>query len=186
MPLTVGPNTTKIFIICFRVSNQDLCQIEWIKNYSLFLLLVPAPWSQIKFKFISISRLVSCLPSLQGPGPLHGILYYGGAAPPSCPEVLTHQFERLQGPVNKSMELNCLSGAVTGNFGKLNYPEPPLSSIYYVLTSSSPCLFTLLAEPELIDKNVAPNVGLKPTTLRLRVSCSTDWASRAGYFNFAI
>ena len=24
-----------------------------------------------------------------------------------------------------------------------------------------------------------PNVGLEPTTLRLRVSCSTDWASRA-------
>ena len=28
-------------------------------------------------------------------------------------------------------------------------------------------------------KVVAPNVGLEPTTLRLRVSCSTDWASRA-------
>ena len=27
----------------------------------------------------------------------------------------------------------------------------------------------------------APNVGLEPTTLRLRVSCSTDWASQA-YF----
>ena len=27
----------------------------------------------------------------------------------------------------------------------------------------------------------APNVGLEPTTLRLRVSCSTDWASRAAY-----
>ena len=26
---------------------------------------------------------------------------------------------------------------------------------------------------------VAPNVGLEPTTPRLRVSCSTDWASRA-------
>ena len=25
-----------------------------------------------------------------------------------------------------------------------------------------------------------PNVGLEPTTPRLRVSCSTDWASRAG------
>ena len=25
----------------------------------------------------------------------------------------------------------------------------------------------------------APNVGLEPTTRRLRVSCSTDWASRA-------
>ena len=29
------------------------------------------------------------------------------------------------------------------------------------------------------EKNCAPNVGLEPTTLRLRVSCSTDWASRA-------
>ena len=28
-------------------------------------------------------------------------------------------------------------------------------------------------------KWVSPNVGLEPTTLRLRVSCSTDWASRA-------
>ena len=26
---------------------------------------------------------------------------------------------------------------------------------------------------------MSPNVGLEPTTLRLRVSCSTDWASRA-------
>ena len=26
---------------------------------------------------------------------------------------------------------------------------------------------------------LSPNVGLEPTTLRLRVSCSTDWASRA-------
>ena len=30
-----------------------------------------------------------------------------------------------------------------------------------------------------IVENVSPNVGLEPTTLRLRVSCSTDWASRA-------
>ena len=30
-----------------------------------------------------------------------------------------------------------------------------------------------------VEKDVAPNVGLEPTTLRLRVSCSTDWASRA-------
>src|SRR4029434_6528217 len=28
-------------------------------------------------------------------------------------------------------------------------------------------------------ENTTPNVGLDPTTLRLRVSCSTDWASRA-------
>ena len=28
-------------------------------------------------------------------------------------------------------------------------------------------------------KICAPNVGLEPTTLRLRVSCSTDWASQA-------
>ena len=31
------------------------------------------------------------------------------------------------------------------------------------------------------QKSEAPNVGLEPTTLRLRVSCSTDWASRARY-----
>ena len=30
-----------------------------------------------------------------------------------------------------------------------------------------------------LPKTSSPNVGLEPTTLRLRVSCSTDWASRA-------
>ena len=30
-----------------------------------------------------------------------------------------------------------------------------------------------------MQKETSPNVGLEPTTLRLRVSCSTDWASRA-------
>ena len=34
--------------------------------------------------------------------------------------------------------------------------------------------FTVLSR-----KFFSPNVGLEPTTLRLRVSCSTDWASRA-------
>ena len=29
------------------------------------------------------------------------------------------------------------------------------------------------------DEKASPNVGLEPTTLRLRVWCSTDWASRA-------
>ena len=32
---------------------------------------------------------------------------------------------------------------------------------------------------KVISKKWSPNVGLEPTTLRLRVSCSTDWASRA-------
>ena len=32
-------------------------------------------------------------------------------------------------------------------------------------------------------KNLSPNVGLEPTTLRLRVSCSTDWASRANLYH---
>ena len=31
------------------------------------------------------------------------------------------------------------------------------------------------------DKKNTPNVGLEPTTPRLRVSCSTDWASRDEY-----
>ena len=34
------------------------------------------------------------------------------------------------------------------------------------------------AKTKEVDKS-SPNVGLEPTTLRLRVSCSTDWASRA-------
>ena len=33
--------------------------------------------------------------------------------------------------------------------------------------------------PTSHEKFCSPNVGLEPTTLRLRVSCSTDWASRA-------
>ena len=37
----------------------------------------------------------------------------------------------------------------------------------------------------IIEKKIwAPNVGLEPTTLRLRVSCSTDWASRALAYAF--
>ena len=32
---------------------------------------------------------------------------------------------------------------------------------------------------EVTSAKTTPNVGLEPTTLRLRVSCSTDWASRA-------
>ena len=35
-------------------------------------------------------------------------------------------------------------------------------------------------------KKLAPNVGLEPTTLRLRVSCSTDWASRACCCSLAV
>ena len=52
-------------------------------------------------------------------------------------------------------------------------------------SSSTLCssLSTLLAEPcgarSVLFLQLAPNVGLEPTTLRLRVSCSTDWASRA-------
>ena len=33
-----------------------------------------------------------------------------------------------------------------------------------------------------LAQKTSPNVGLEPTTLRLRVWCSTDWASRALYF----
>ena len=33
-------------------------------------------------------------------------------------------------------------------------------------------------------KNCSPDVGLEPTTLRLRVSCSTDWANQAACFNY--
>ena len=42
-------------------------------------------------------------------------------------------------------------------------------------------LFKWIQKKYLLNKRklFAPNVGLEPTTLRLRVSCSTDWASRA-------
>ena len=33
-------------------------------------------------------------------------------------------------------------------------------------------------------KRISPNVGLEPTTPRLRVSCSTDWANRADILVF--
>ena len=44
------------------------------------------------------------------------------------------------------------------------------------------CIWSFLSQDILLllkNKNISPNVGLEPTTLRLRVSCSTDWASRA-------
>ena len=37
----------------------------------------------------------------------------------------------------------------------------------------------LLSSNEPPPKNISPNVGLEPTTLGLRVPCSTDWANRA-------
>ncbi len=38
----------------------------------------------------------------------------------------------------------------------------------------------ILITPKVLAQNVgAPNVGLEPTTLGLRVPCSTDWANRA-------
>ncbi len=37
----------------------------------------------------------------------------------------------------------------------------------------------IIEEKQGDGKRRSPNVGLEPTTLRLRVSCSTDWASRA-------
>ena len=43
--------------------------------------------------------------------------------------------------------------------------------------SSPPSLLSV--SPMLCGNSWAPNVGLEPTTLRLRVSCSTDWANRA-------
>ena len=42
-----------------------------------------------------------------------------------------------------------------------------------------PSLESLLFSCKALGAKAAPNVGLEPTTLRLRVSCSTDWASRA-------
>ena len=58
----------------------------------------------------------------------------------------------------------------------------PAQSVYY-----TDILFNWALEPVYIKKKqrknktkiVTPNVGLEPTTPRLRVSCSTDWASRA-------
>lgn len=41
------------------------------------------------------------------------------------------------------------------------------------------CFASYMQFENSFPKRTAPNVGLEPTTLRLRVSCSTDWASRA-------
>ena len=49
-------------------------------------------------------------------------------------------------------------------------------------TDTKNCFWSFFAQDNLLllkNKNISPNVGLEPTTLRLRVSCSTDWASRA-------
>ena len=45
-------------------------------------------------------------------------------------------------------------------------------------------LFNWIQKKYLLNRRkiFAPNVGLEPTTLRLRVSCSTDWASRARWW----
>ena len=52
--------------------------------------------------------------------------------------------------------------------------------IYYELHDAITLTSYRMAAHIIIGKKkVSPNVGLEPTTPRLRVSCSTDWASRA-------
>ena len=46
-------------------------------------------------------------------------------------------------------------------------------------THGWPCIWWPLSGKKKLR---SPNVGLEPTTLRLRVSCSTDWASRAACY----
>ncbi len=58
---------------------------------------------------------------------------------------------------------------------------PPKKSSYLIPEVNSKPAETIagcLNRQLLKDKICAPNVGLEPTTLRLRVSCSTDWASQ--------
>ena len=50
-----------------------------------------------------------------------------------------------------------------------------VSTLVTLFFTSRESLFNLT----YVYKMITPNVGLEPTTPRLRVSCSTDWASRA-------
>ncbi len=52
-------------------------------------------------------------------------------------------------------------------------------SLSYWFTSQSIRVTFNQYSPVTFKKSKSPNVGLEPTTPRLRVSCSTDWASRA-------
>ena len=56
-----------------------------------------------------------------------------------------------------------------------DYPIAPVVDVKRDLLSDNQL------QKQFQQKKSAPNVGLEPTTLRLRVSCSTDWASRARY-----
>ena len=54
---------------------------------------------------------------------------------------------------------------------------PPRRSVKCIYLIWELLTFILLDE-KISEKVRSPNVGLEPTTLRLRVSCSTNWASR--------
>ena len=65
-------------------------------------------------------------------------------------------------------QLNCFSFYISGDrLGIANCQQKRGDDLQMRLASSRSAGFK------------TPNVGLEPTTLRLRVSCSTDWASRA-------
>ena len=56
------------------------------------------------------------------------------------------------------------------------------SPLYYrgcVFHSNAFFMFIKVSNEIGWKRKISPNVGLEPTTPRLRVSCSTDWASRA-------
>ena len=60
------------------------------------------------------------------------------------------------------------------------------SKISHLIINSSDlsnlsCCWCVFLPENYQQRRWATNVGFEPTTLRLRVSCSTDWASRARY-----
>ena len=54
-------------------------------------------------------------------------------------------------------------------------------SIAPVVDVKNDLLLDIQLQKQFQLKKSTPNMGLEPTTLRLKVSCSTDWASRAPY-----
>ena len=69
----------------------------------------------------------------------------------------------------------CEADVITTTLWKLHSNVELFWNDYKILTIIS----QLLVSIHNICKYVTPNGGLEPPTLRLRVSCSTDWASQA-------
>ena len=122
------------------------------------------------------------------------MLIYKNSASNNRPqyEALGNKY-RVGGFIRKSLVLRSIVWKI-GLFGCINIYvicilcKPTLQNVQFEgCCHSMTCLipvsqlFNWIQKKYLLNKRkiFAPNVGFEPTTLRLRVSCSTDWASRA-------